>query len=56
MFPPDKRLVAHDPAALEVDHGLVVESELAAGNAVAQLADPLRLVQGGAIEVRSKNA
>src|SRR6478672_2494825 len=52
MLPSDERLVAHDPAALEIDHGLVVESELTAGDTLAQLADPLRPVECGAVEVR----
>ena len=52
MLPADERLVAHDLAALEIDDRLVVESELAAGDSLPQLADPLRAVQRGAVELR----
>src|SRR4029077_13078098 len=52
MLPADEGLVGHDLAAAEVDDGLVVEPELAPDDAFAQLADPLRPVEGRAVELR----
>ena len=41
MLPADERLVARDLVAVEVDDRLVVEPELLARDALAELADPL---------------
>ena len=52
VLPADERLVARDLVAVEVDDGLVVEPELLARDALAQLADPLRPLDGDTVELR----
>ena len=52
VLPADERLVAHDLVAVEVDDGLVVEPELLARDALAELADPLRPLDGDTVELR----
>src|SRR5207244_6531881 len=52
VLPADERLVARDLVAVEVDDGLVVEPKLLAQDALAELADSLRPLDGNAVELR----